>query len=104
AGLGETIAARRITPAEVVELAVAPPAALALGDGARALCSLVELAQRSVSEGLVHPQLTQSGGRWFALWGAVLDERVQGSLERIAAALPSAAVAAFGGGRLSLVA
>jgi hypothetical protein len=100
--LGETIPARRLSAGDVVELAAAPPTHS--GDSARALFALVELAQRSVREGLVHPQLTQGGSRWFALWAATLDEGVQETLERIAAALPSVSAAAFGGDRLAAVA
>ena len=100
--LGRAIDARALTPRELVALAAAPPA-LDLGDSARALFALVALAQRSVTEGLVHPSLTQQDGRWFALWAATLDEGVQDALQRIAAALPAAAAAGFRGDRLAAV-
>src|SRR5688500_15870825 len=77
---GRGISARRLDPAELVALAAAPPADLELGASARAIFAVVELAERSVSEGLVHPFLDQGDGRWHAFWGATLDEGVQAEL------------------------
>ena len=59
--LEHEIGARLLTVPELLELAAAPPPGLELGDSARVLFALVELAQRSVSEGMVHPQLTRGG-------------------------------------------
>ncbi|HEV7639946.1 MAG TPA: hypothetical protein VGO39_03635, partial [Gaiellaceae bacterium] len=64
------IDARRLTVPELIELAAEPPGDLELGDSAKGLFALVELAQRSVSEGMVHPQLTRGGGSWYAFWGS----------------------------------
>jgi hypothetical protein len=86
--LGREIHARRLEAAELIELAARPPAELALGDSARATFAVVELARRAVSEGLVHPQLARGGSRWYAFWGATLDDSVQEALAEIAAALP----------------
>jgi hypothetical protein len=80
--------ARLIGIADLVELADAPPGDLAPGDSARAAFALVTLARRTVSEGLVHPQLTRGGSSWFAFWGPTLDESLQTELHAIAAALP----------------
>ncbi|HVA32270.1 MAG TPA: SNF2 helicase-associated domain-containing protein, partial [Gaiellaceae bacterium] len=80
--------ARLLSVPELLELAAAPPPALELGDSARVLFALIELAQRSVSEGMVHPQLTRGGDAWYAFWGATLDDHIQRSLAEIAGALP----------------
>jgi hypothetical protein len=85
---GGAFPARLIGIAELVELADGPPDDLALGDSARAAFALVTLARRTVSEGLVHPQLTRGGPSWFAFWGPTLDESLQTELHAIAAALP----------------
>jgi hypothetical protein len=69
------------------------------GGSALTAFAVVELAQRSVVEGLVHPYLEHAGGSWHAFWGATLDESVQTTLDEIAGALPDAAAAAFGGDR-----
>src|SRR5216684_5069732 len=82
------IDARRLSVPELIELATEPPGEYELGDSARVLFALVELAQRSVSEGMVHPQLTRGGGSWYAFWGSTLADHIQASLDEIASALP----------------
>ena len=66
---GRGISARRLDPAQLIALAESPPDG-ELGDSARAIFAVVELARRSVAEGLVHPFLdtataggTPSGAR-----------------------------------------
>ena len=91
---------------ELLRLAGAPPPPLdgvRLGDSARAIFAVCELARRSVTEGLVHPYLDEGGGAWHAFWGATLDESVQARLTAIAAALPPAAAREFGGDRDAVV-
>ena len=100
---GRGIAARRLDPAQLVALAAAPPAGLELGASARAIFAVVELAQRSVAEGLVHPFLDHGDGWWHAFWGATLDEGVQSALTAIAAALPPVGAGAFAGDREATV-
>ena len=100
---GRGIAARRLDPAQLVALADAPPAGLELGASARAIFAVVELAQRSVAEGLVHPFLDHGDGWWHAFWGATLDEGVQSALTAIAAALPPSARAHSTGDREATV-
>ena len=97
--VGRGISARRLEPAALVALADAPQDDLELGGSARALFAVVALAQRSVSEGLVHPSLDEGDGWWHAFWGATLDEGVQAALAEIAAAFPPAGASAFGGDR-----
>ncbi len=99
APVGHGFSARRLDPRELVALAEAPPADLEPGGSAQALFAVVELAQRSVAEGLVHPSLDGGGGRWSAFWGATLDTSVQEALEQIATALPAVAAVAFAGDR-----
>ena len=94
---GTVSAARSLDVHELIRLAETPPADA--GGSALAVFSVVELAQRSVTEGLVHPYLEHVGGSWHAFWGATLDESVQAALDRIAAALPEAAATAFDGDR-----
>jgi hypothetical protein len=84
---GDLIPARRLTTAQLIELATADTT-LALGDSARAVRAVVALARRAVQEGLVHPQLTRGGRDWYAFWGATLDESVQGELDAIVVAAP----------------
>ena len=91
--------ARRLDVHELIRMADAPPAEPALGGSARAIFALVELAHRSVAEGLVHPDLDHDGGWWHAFWGATLDQSVQATLTEIAAALPAVSADAFGGDR-----
>jgi hypothetical protein len=93
---GSGIEARRLDVRELIRLAETPPA-LELGGTAAALLAVVELARRSVAEGLVHPHLDHGEGWWYAFWGATLDPSVQAALTEIAAALPPAGAAAFGG-------
>ena len=100
---GRGIAARRLDPGQLVALADAPPDGLELGASARAIFAVVELAQRSVYEGLVHPFLDHGDGWWHAFWGATLDEGVQSALTAIAAALPPVGAGAFAGDREATV-
>jgi hypothetical protein len=86
--LDHELAARRLDVSELIELADGPPGEFELGDSARVLFALVALAERSVSEGMVHPMLTGGNGRWYAYWGSTIDEHIQRDLDEIAAALP----------------
>jgi hypothetical protein len=97
------IEARALSVGELIELAAGPPGDLGLGDSARVLFALVELAQRSVSEGMVHPMLTRGGGSWYAFWGATVDEHIQGQLDEIVAALPLVGAEGFHGDREAVV-
>jgi hypothetical protein len=90
---------RRFGITELIELADGPPGELALGDSARGAFALVTLARRTVSEGLVNPQLTRGGPSWFAFWGATLDDSLQTELNEIAAALPPVCAEFFLGDR-----
>ena len=94
---GGTVEARKLDVSQLVQLASGPPAALELGGSAQALIAVVELARRSVAEGLVHPHLDHGEGWWYAFWGATLDPSVQATLGEIAAAMPRAGAAAFEG-------
>ena len=94
---GTVSAAQDLDVRELIRLAETRPADA--GGSALTAFAVVELAQRSVVEGLVHPYLEHAGGSWHAFWGATLDESVQATLDEIAAALPEAAAAAFGGDR-----
>ncbi len=100
---GGEITVRRIGVRELVRLEEAPPGGFALADSAQAIFALVELARRSVAEGLVHPHLDHGDGWWYAFWGATLDESVQEALSRIAVALPAVSATAFGGDREATV-
>src|SRR4051794_25970762 len=71
---------RHVDVGGLITLAAAPPAGVVLGDTARVAFAVVALAERSVDERLVYPQLTQSGGSWFAFWGPVLDDTVRETL------------------------
>jgi hypothetical protein len=95
----ERSALRTIDVRELIALAGAPPEEPELGDTARALFAVIELARSAVAEGLVHPDLHYGDGWWFAFWGATLDERVQETLTEIAAALPEVSAGAFLGDR-----
>jgi SNF2-related domain/SNF2 Helicase protein/Helicase conserved C-terminal domain len=86
---GAPFRARRIGISELIDLADLLPGDHALGDSARCAFALVTLARRTVSEGLVHPQLSRGGSSWFAFWGATLDESLQIELNGIAHALPA---------------
>ena len=85
ADLGQGATGRRIGLSELIALAADPPAGLEPGGSARATFAVLELARRSVSEGLVHPQLQQAGRAWLAYWGATIDDEVQRALDAIAA-------------------
>ena len=101
--LARGIEARRVGVRDLVALAADPPARIELGGSARAVFAIVELAHRSVAEGLVHPYLDEGDGAWHAFWGATLDSTVQASLAEIAAALPPIAADAFDGDRDTMV-
>ena len=79
---------RELSVGQLVELAADPPANA--GSSAQAAFAIVGLAQRAVSEGLVHPQLLRGGSSWFAFWGVTLDDSLQAELDAIAAAAPAA--------------
>src|SRR5947209_7790948 len=97
--LARGIDARRVGVRDLVALAADPPAGLEPGGSALGVFAIVDLAHRSVAEGLVHPYLDHGDGGWHAFWGATLDATVQASLAEIAAALPPVAADAFGGDR-----
>ena len=101
--LARGIAARRISVQDLLALAADPPADLEPGGSARAVFAIVDLAHRSVAEGLVHPYLDHGDGGWHAFWGATLDASVQAVLAEIAAALPPVAADAFDGDRDTMV-
>ena len=101
--LARGIDARRVGVRDLVALAANPPAGLEPGGSAQAVFAIVELAHRSVAEGLVHPYLDDGDGAWHAFWGATLDATVQASLAQIAAALPPIASDAFDGDRDTMV-
>ncbi len=103
AELGHGASGRRVGLEELIALAASPPADLELGGSARATFALIELAARSVTEGLVHPQLQHGGRTWLAYWGATIDESVQGTLDAIATALPAVCADAFDGDAEALV-
>ena len=94
---GQGIAVRKLDVRELIRLAESPPDGFELGGSAQAIVAIVELAQRSVSEGLIHPHLDHGEGAWFAFWGATLDEHIAETLTQIAAALPPVSSGAFGG-------
>ncbi len=103
AELGHGAAARRVGLADLIRLAAEPPPDLEPGGSARATFAILELAARSVTEGLLHPQLQHGGRRWLAYWGATIDESVQEALDAIAIALPAVCADAFDGDRDALV-
>ncbi len=103
AGLGQGATARRVGLSELLDLRADPPAELELGGSARATFAVLDLAARSVTEGLLHPQLAHGGRSWLAYWGATIDETVQEALDTIAAALPDVCADAFEGDRNALV-
>ena len=74
-----------------------------LGDSANVLLAIRDLAERSVGEGLVHPELTQGGGRWYAFWGATLDQSIEEELAGLGAALPAVSAEYFHGDRMAVV-
>ena len=103
AELGHGTTARRVGLTELIALAAAPPPELELGGSARATFAVLALAARSVTEGLVHPQLQHGGRTWLAYWGATIDAAVQETLDELAASLPSVCAEAFGGDRDAVV-
>jgi hypothetical protein len=100
-GFARGVPARRLEMPQLVDLLASPP--LPLGGTAAGLAAVVELARRSLAEGLVHPYLEYGDGAWHAFWGATLDTTVQSALAAIAASLPVAAADAFDGDRDALV-
>ena len=103
AELGHGATARRVGLSELIELASEPPAEIELGGTARATFAVIRLASRSVTEGLLHPQLQHGGRTWLAYWGATIDESVQQNLDAVAAALPAICADAFDGDPDALV-
>ena len=103
AELGHGTTARRVGLSELIELASDPPARIELGGTARATFAVIQLASRSVTEGLLHPQLQHGGRTWLAYWGATIDESVQQTLDDVAAALPAVCAEAFDGDADALV-
>lgn len=99
AQLGHGASVRRVGLPELTRLATSPPAEVALGGTARLTFVVLELARRSVAEGLVHPQLQSEHGHWLAFWGAILDGKVQTALAEIAAAVPAIWAEPFDGDR-----
>ncbi|HEY1318352.1 MAG TPA: DEAD/DEAH box helicase [Gaiella sp.] len=91
---GHGVAGRRLSLADLLELDAGE---LELGGTARAVLAVLDRARRSVAEGLVHPHLEPSDGRWHALWGATLDEVVSDELGRIATAAPAVCADQFDG-------
>jgi hypothetical protein len=91
---GHAVAGRRLSLTELLDL---DTAGLELGDTARVVLAVLDRARRSLAEGLVHPHLEPSDGRWHALWGATLDEVVTEELAGIAAAAPAVCGDAFDG-------
>jgi superfamily II DNA or RNA helicase len=91
---GHGVAGRRLSLTELLDL---DAGVLELGDTARTVLAVVDAARRGVAEGLVHPHLEPSDGRWHALWGATLDDVATDELERIAAAAPAVCADPFDG-------
>jgi hypothetical protein len=91
---GHGVAGRRLSLADLLDL---DPADLELGGTADTVLAVADRARRSVGEGLVHPHLEPSDGRWHALWGATLDEVVSDDLAQIAAAAPAVCADPFDG-------
>ena len=102
-GLGQGASARRVGLTELIGLRAETPPDLELGGSARATFAVLDLADRSVTEGLLHPQLQHGGRTWLAYWGATIDEPIQEALDAIAAALPEICADAFDGDRDALV-
>jgi hypothetical protein len=103
AELGHGATARRVGLSELIGLASEPPAEIELGGTARATFAIIQLASRSVTEGLLHPQLQHGGRTWLAYWGATIDDSVQQALDAVAAALPAICADAFDGDAEALV-
>ena len=86
--------ARRLTVPELLDLDQGGPEGLEgreLGESARAVLAVADLARRSVADGLVHPQLARGGSTWYAFWGATIDEPTQTELDELVALAPTAA-------------
>ena len=103
ANLGHGATGRHVGLEELLALAADLPAGIELGGSARATFAVLALAGRSVTEGLLHPQLQHGGRTWLAYWGATIDQPVQDALDAIAAALPAVCGDAFDGDREALV-
>ena len=101
--LGQGASGRRVGLTELIGLRADTPPELELGGSARATFAVLDLAARSVTEGLLHPQLQHGGRTWLAYWGATIDEPIQAALDAIAAALPEVCADAFDGDRDALV-
>ena len=91
---GHGIACRRLSLNDLLDLDTGE---LDLGTRRDVVLAVFDRARRSVAEGLVHPHLEPSDGRWHALWGATLDEVVTDELDRIAAAAPAMCAEPFDG-------
>ena len=103
-GLAERgVAARLVELDELLDLVDDPPEGVVPGGSALIVFEIVRAARRSVASGLVHPHLEAADGRWHALWGATLDERVRDELAALAHAAPAAAADAFDGDTDALV-
>ncbi len=100
---GQGASGRRVGLTELIGLRADTPPELELGGSARATFAVLDLAARSVTEGLLHPQLQHGGRTWLAYWGATIDEPIQAALDAIAAALPEVCADAFDGDRDALV-
>ena len=94
---GHGISARRLELDELLALEADPPPGLEQGGTARVAFAVLDVARRSVADGLVHPHLQAADGRWHALWGATLDDHVRAELDAIAHAAPAASAEAFDG-------
>ena len=97
--LGETVAGRLVPVEELAGWQPAQP----LGDSARVLLAVRDLAVRAVEEGLAFPQLEETDGGWFAIWGALLEEQVEATLAALAAAAPPVVADYFHGDRSAVV-
>ena len=94
---GHGISARRLELDELLALEADPPPGVEQGGTARVAFAVLDVARRSVADGLVHPHLQAADGRWHALWGATLDDHVRAELDAIAHAAPAASAEAFDG-------
>ena len=94
-GTGAAQRARRLELDELLALEADPPPGVEQGGTARVAFAVLDVARRSVADGLVHPHLQAADGRWHALWGATLDDHVRAELDAIAHAAPAASAEAF---------
>jgi hypothetical protein len=90
----EGASARRLSLTELLDL---DTDGMQLGGTSHVVLAVLALARRSVAEGLVHPHLEPSDGRWHALWGATLDEVVSEELSALAEAAPTVCADPFDG-------